>query len=60
MFINTVLNVNELINSLKSILKIKFVRAKSVKNAMNTVSNIVDIFVLLKWNAETEHDEEEY
>ena len=60
MFINTVLNVDELINSLKSILKIKFVRAKSVKNAMNTVSNIVDIFALLKWNAETEHDEEEY
>jgi len=48
MFINTVLNVDELINSLKSILKIKFVRAKSVKNAMNTVSNIVDIFALLK------------
>ncbi len=27
---------------------------------MNTVSNTVDILALLKWNAETECDEEEY
>ena len=44
----------------ESILKIKSARAKSVKNATDIVSNIVDILILLKWNAETEHDEEEY
>ncbi len=47
-------------NLSESVLKIKSVRARSVKNAMNTVSNIVDILALLKWNAETEYDEEEY
>jgi len=48
-----------LTNLLKSILKIKSARAKSVKNVINIVSNIINIFVLLKQNAETEHDEEE-
>ncbi len=27
---------------------------------MNTINNIIDILALLKWNAETEQDEEEY
>ncbi len=57
--VNTILNINKLTNSSESVLKIKSVRAKSVKNAMNTVSNTVDILALLKWNAETECDEEE-
>jgi len=48
LFINTVLNVNKLTNSSESVLKTKSVRAKSVKNAMSTVSNIVDILALLK------------
>ncbi len=48
LFINTVLNVNELINSLKLILKTKSARVKSVKNAMNIISNIVDTLALLK------------
>jgi len=43
----------------ESVLKVKSVRTKSVKNAMNTVSNIVDILTSLKWNAETECDEKE-
>ncbi len=59
MFINTVLNINELTNLSESVLKIKSVKAKSVKNAMNIISNIVDILTLLKWNAETECDKEE-
>ena len=42
------------------VLKIKSVRAKSVKNAINIISNTVNIFALLKWNIETEHSEEEY
>ncbi len=60
LFINTVLNINKLINLSKLILKIKSVRAKSVKNTMNIINNIVDIFALLKWNTETEHSKEEY
>ncbi len=48
LFINTILNINKLTNSSELILKIKSVRAKSVKNAMNIISNIVDIFILLK------------
>jgi len=59
-FINIILNINKLTNSLKSVLKIKSVRTKSIKNAMNTISNTVDILALLKQNTETEHDEEEY
>jgi len=47
-FINIILNINKLTNLSKSVLKIKSVRAKSVKNAMSIVSNIVDIFALLK------------
>jgi len=58
-FINTVLNINKLINLSESVLKVKSVRTKSVKNAINTVSNIVDILTSLKWNAETECDEKE-
>jgi len=45
--VNTVLNINKLINSLKSVLKIKSVRAKSVKNVINIVSNIVNTLALL-------------
>jgi len=60
LFINTVLNINKLTNLSESILKIKSVRAKSMKNIMSTVNNIIDIFALLKQNAETEHSEEEY
>jgi len=48
LFINTVLNVNELTNSSKSILKIKSARAKSVKSVTDIISNIVDILALLK------------
>ena len=44
----------------ESVLKIKSVRARSVKNAINIVSNTVDILALLKQNAETEYSEEEY
>jgi len=60
LFINTVLNINKLTNLSESILKIKSVRAKSVKNVMSIVNNIVDIFALLKQNTETEYDKEEY
>ncbi len=60
LFINTVLNINELTNLSKSVLKIKSVKVKSVKNVMSIISNIVDTFALLKQNTETEHDEEEY
>ncbi len=60
LFINTILNVNKLTNLSELILKIKSARVKSVKNAIDIVNNIVNIFVLLKCNAETEHDEEEY
>jgi len=48
LFINTVLNINELTNSSELILKTKSARAKSVKNVMSTVSNIVNILALLK------------
>jgi len=48
LFVNTALNINELTNSSELILKIKSIRAKSVKNATNIVSNIVDILALLK------------
>jgi len=48
LFINTILNINELINLSESVLKIKLIRVKSVKNAMSTVSNIVNISALLK------------
>ena len=60
LFINTVLNINKLINSSKSILKIKSARAKSVKNATDTVNNIIDILTSLKQNAETEQDKDKY
>jgi len=59
-FINMILNINKLTNSSKSILKIKLAKAKSVKNAINIVNNIINIFALLKQNTETEHSEEEY
>ena len=58
--VNTVLNTDKLTNLLKLILKIKSVRAKLVKNTTDTVNNIVNIFALLKWNAETECDKEKY
>jgi len=48
LFINTVLNTDELTNSSESVLKAKSVRAKSVKNVMNIISNIVDILASLK------------
>jgi len=48
LFINTVLNINELINLSESVLKTKSVRAKSVKNVMSIISNIINILVLLK------------
>jgi len=48
LFVNIALNINELTNSSELILKIKSIRAKSVKNATNIVSNIVDILALLK------------
>jgi len=48
LFINTVLNINKLINLSESVLKIKSVRVKSVKNAMSTISNIIDILASLK------------
>ncbi len=48
-----------MINLSKSVLKIKFVRVKSVKNIMNIINNTVNILTLLKWNAETECDIEE-
>ncbi len=60
LFINTASNTDELTNSSESVLKTKSVRARSVKNAMSTVSNIIDILASLKWNAETEYDKEEY
>ena len=55
-----ILNINKLINSSESVLKIKSVRTKSVKNVISIVNNIVDMLALLKWNAETEQDKEEY
>ncbi len=48
LFINTILNINKLTNLSELILKIKSVRAKSVKNVINIISNIVDTFALLK------------
>ena len=42
------------------ILKIKSAKAKTVKNIIDIVNNTVNIFALLKWNVETEYDEEEY
>jgi len=60
LFINTVLNVNELTNLSESVLKIKFVRAKSVKSTINIINNIVDILALLKWNAEMRQDKDKY
>ncbi len=48
LFINTVLNINKLINLSESVLKIKSVRVKSVKNVIDIVSNTVDILALLK------------
>jgi len=50
--VNTVLNVNELTNLSELILKIKFIRAKLIKNIINIISNTVDIFALLKQNTE--------
>jgi len=47
-FINIILNVNKLTNSSESVLKIKSVRVKSVKNAISIINNTVDILVLLK------------
>jgi len=44
----------------ESVLKIKSVRTKLIKNAMSTVNNTVNILAVLKWNAETEQDEKEY
>ncbi len=60
LFINIILNINELINSSESVLKTKSARIKLVKNATDIVSNIIDILALLKQNTETEQDEEEY
>jgi len=60
LFINIILNINELTNSSESVLKIKSVRVKLVKNTTDIISNIIDILALLKQNTETEHDEEEY
>ncbi len=48
LFINTVLNINELTNLSKSVLKIKSVRAKSVKNTTSIINNIINISALLK------------
>ena len=48
LFINIVLNVNELTNLSELILKIKSVRVKSVKNATDIINNTVDILALLK------------
>jgi len=59
LFINIILNINKLINLSKSVLKIKSVRAKSVKNTISIINNIINIFALLKQNAETECDKEE-
>ncbi len=47
-------------NSSESILKIKSVRAKSVKNTINIINNIINTSALLKQNTETDQDEEEY
>ena len=60
LFINTVLNINELTNSSELILKTKSARAKSVKNAMSIISNIINILALLKQNSEMRQDEDEY
>jgi len=49
-----------LTNLSESVLKIKSVRAKLIKNVIDTVSNIINILASLKWNAETEHSKEEY
>ena len=46
--INTILNINELTNLSESVLKIKSVKAKLIKNVMSTVTNIINIFALLK------------
>jgi len=54
LFINTVLNIDELTNLSESILKIKSVRTNLVKNAISIISNIINILALLKQNAETE------
>ena len=59
-FINTVLNINKLTNSSESVLKIKSVRAKSVKNVMSIINNIFDTSALLKQNTEIEQDKREY
>jgi len=48
LFINTVLNADELTNLLELILKAKSVRAKLVKNTMSIISNIVDTLASLK------------
>ncbi len=48
LFINTVLNINELTNLSELILKIKSVKAKLIKNAISTVNNTVNILALLK------------
>jgi len=60
LFINIILNINELTNSSKSSLKIKSAKAKLIKNVIDTINNTVNILALLKWNAETEQDKEEY
>ena len=60
LFINTILNINKLTNLSESILKIKSAKAKLVKNTTSIVNNTVDISALLKQNAETEQDKEEY
>ncbi len=60
LFINIILNINKLTNSSESVLKIKSVRAKLVKNVMNIINNTVDILALLKQNVETEHNKEKY
>ncbi len=48
LFINTVLNINKLTNLSESVLKIKSVRAKLIKNVIDTVSNIINILASLK------------
>jgi len=58
--VNTVLNINELTNLSESVLKTKSVRAKSVKNVTDIVSNIVNTLTLLKQNSEMRQDEDEY
>ncbi len=60
LFIHTISNADKLTNSSESVLKTKSVRAKSVKNVTDIVSNIVNILASLKWNSETEQDKNEY